>query len=91
MRIKLLILLLTLVVLVGISGSYVVGGLQAYARYQQSSFANQQHCGGQPPVHICVRVPAEIFSAFTLLMSQISIPFLRWIIAATLLSRSLLM
>jgi hypothetical protein len=64
MRKKLLILLLTLVVLVGISGSYVVGGLQAYARYQQSSFANQQHCGDQPPVHICVRVPAEIFSAF---------------------------
>ncbi|MFL5629599.1 MAG: transglutaminase family protein, partial [Ktedonobacteraceae bacterium] len=64
MRKRLLILLLTLLVLLGISGSYVVEGLQAYSHYQQSSFANQQHCGGQPPVHICVRVPAEIFSAF---------------------------
>ena len=64
MRIKLTILLLTLVVLTGLSGSYVVGGLQAYTRYQQSSFANQEHCGGQPPVHICVHAPAMIFSAF---------------------------
>jgi hypothetical protein len=64
MRNKLLILLLTLVVLVGISGIYVAGGLQAYARYQQSSLANQRHCGDSPPVHICVRAPAEIFSAF---------------------------
>src|SRR5437764_3149084 len=64
MRIKLTILLLTLVVLIGLSGSYIVGGLQAYTRYQQSSFANQEHCGGQPPVHICVHAPAMIFSAF---------------------------
>ncbi len=61
---RLLILLLTLVVLVGICGTYVAEGLQAYAHYQQSSFANSRHCGDTPPVHICVRVPAEIFSAF---------------------------
>ena len=64
MRTKFTILLLTLVVLVGLSGGYVVGGLQAYSRYQQSNFANQEHCGGQLPVHICVRTPASIFSAF---------------------------
>src|SRR5205814_6084925 len=27
-------------------------------------FANQEHCGGQLPVHICVHVPLAIFSAF---------------------------
>ncbi len=64
MRKKLLILLLTLVVLVGISGTYVAGGLQAYARYQQGSLDNQRHCGDTPPVHICVRAPGEIFSAY---------------------------
>jgi len=51
-------------VLVGLSGGYVLGGLHAYSRYQQSSFANQEHCGGQLPVHICVHVPLAIFSAF---------------------------
>jgi hypothetical protein len=61
---KLMILLLTLVALVGLSGGYVVGGLQAYLRYQQSSLANQEHCGGQAPVHVCVHAPAAIFSAF---------------------------
>jgi Transglutaminase-like superfamily len=64
MRTKFVILLLTLVVLVGLSGSYVVTGLQAYSRYQQDSVANQQHCGGQRPVHVCVRTPAAVFSAF---------------------------
>ena len=64
MRTRLIILLLTLLVLVGLSGGYVVGGLQSYSHYQQSSFANQEHCGDQPPVHICVRVPAAIFSAY---------------------------
>ena len=61
---KLTTLLLTLVVLVGLSGGFVVGGLQAYSRYQQSSVATQEHCGGQPPVHICVQTPTAIFSAF---------------------------
>src|SRR2546423_10659482 len=50
--------------IIGISVSYVVGALQAYSSYQQSSFANQEHCGGQLPVHICVHAPAMIFSAF---------------------------
>jgi len=61
---KLMILLLTLAVLVGFSGGYVAVGLQAYSRYQQGSLASQEHCGGQPPVHICVRAPSAIFSAF---------------------------
>lgn len=64
MRTRLIILLLTLFVLVGLSGGYVVGGLQSYSRYQQSNFANQEHCGDQPPVHICARVPIAIFSAY---------------------------
>ena len=64
MRTRLIILLLTLLVLLGFSGGYVVGGLQSYSRYQQSSFANQEHCGDQLPVHICVRLPAAIFSAY---------------------------
>ncbi len=64
MRTRLIILLLTLFVLVGLSGGYVVGGLQSYSHYQQSNFANQEHCGDQPPVHICVRAPLAIFSAY---------------------------
>lgn len=59
---KLAILLVTLTALVGISGFYVAGGLQAYSRYQQSF--SQEHCGGQSPVHICVQAPQEIFSAY---------------------------
>ena len=39
-------------------------GFQAYSRYQQSSIASQEHCGGQSPVHICVQSPTEIFSAY---------------------------
>ncbi len=61
---KLTILLLTLTVLIGLSGWYVIGGIQAYSRYQQSSIANQEHCGGQSPVHICVQAPSTIFSAY---------------------------
>src|SRR2546430_1240617 len=64
MRIRLTILLLTILALVGLSGGYVVGGIQSYSRYQQSNFANQEHCGDQPPVHICVRAPSAIFSAY---------------------------
>src|SRR5256886_6242399 len=64
MRIRLTILLLTILVLVGLSGGYVVGGTQSYSRYQHSSFANQEHCGDQPPVHVCVRTPSAIFSAY---------------------------
>src|SRR5713101_6174582 len=61
---KLAILLLTLTILIGLSGWYIVGGIQAYSRYQQSSIASQEHCGGQSPVHICVQSPSEIFSAY---------------------------
>ena len=58
---KLIVLFLTLVVFVGISGGYVVGGLQAYFRYQHTL-----SCGGQTPVHICVPQLSQspILSAF---------------------------
>ena len=59
---KLAILLLTLTGLAVISGGYIVGGLQAYSRYQQT--VGQEHCGGQKPSHICVQAPAEVFSAY---------------------------
>ena len=61
---KAAILLLTMMVLTGLSGWYIVGGMQAYSRYQQSSIASQEHCGGQSPVHICVQSPSEIFSGY---------------------------
>jgi hypothetical protein len=61
---KVAILLLTMMVLTGLSGWYIIGGIQAYSRYQQSSIANQEHCGGQSPVHICVQSPSEIFSSY---------------------------
>ena len=61
---KAAILLFTMIVLMGLSGWYIVGGIQAYSRYQQSSIASQEHCGGQSPVHICVQSPLEIFSAY---------------------------
>jgi hypothetical protein len=61
---KAAILLLTMMVLMGLSGWYVVGGIQAYSRYPQSNIASQEHCGGQSPVHICVQSPLEIFSAY---------------------------
>jgi len=58
---KLTVLFLTLVVFVGISGGYVVGGLQAYFRYQHTLL-----CGGLSPVHICVPQLSQspILSAF---------------------------
>src|SRR6266516_1118817 len=61
---KAAILLLTMMVLMGLSGWYIVGGIQAYSRYQQSSIASQEHCGGQSPVHICVQSPSEVFSSY---------------------------
>lgn len=64
MRKKLVLLVLILAFLVSLAGGYVVGGLRAYARYQQSSMASQEHCGGQSPVHICVRTPLALFSAY---------------------------
>lgn len=61
---KKILFLLTLVALVVFSFFYVSSGIQAYARYQQSSLANKEHCGGQSPVRICVRSPQAVFSAF---------------------------
>lgn len=61
---KYVVLLLVLAVLVALSGAYVMTGSQIYSRYQQAVLANQQHCGGQPPVHICVHAPDNIYSAF---------------------------
>ena len=64
MRKKLVVLVLILVVLLSLASGYVVSGLNAYARYQQSSIASQEHCGGQAPVHICVKAPLDLFSAY---------------------------
>ncbi len=61
---KLVMLFLTMIVLIGLSGLYIAGGIQAYSRYQQSNIAFQEHCGGQSPVHICVETPSEILSAY---------------------------
>jgi hypothetical protein len=58
---KLAVLFLTLTLLSGFSGWYIATGIRAY---QQNSVASQEHCGGQSPVHICVRVPPPIFSAY---------------------------
>lgn len=64
MRGKLIALFCSLAILAGLSGGYIVGGLQAYSLYQKKNLAAQEHCGGQSPVSICVRAPAAIFSAF---------------------------
>lgn len=64
MRKKLIVLALILALLGGLASGYIINGLSAYARFQQSSTANQEHCGGQAPVHICVRTPLDTFSAY---------------------------
>ena len=64
MRKKLLLLLLLLLVLLGGSSAYVVEGTEAYARYQRSHIALKRYCSEQDLVHICVRAPSAIFSAF---------------------------
>jgi hypothetical protein len=64
MRNKLVVLVLILAFLVSLASGYVVNGLNAYARYQQSSVSNQEYCGGQAPVHICVKTPLDTFSAY---------------------------
>lgn len=58
---KVIVLSLAVMVLFGLSAGYVAGGIQAYSHYSQD---NQEHCGGQVPVHVCVQVPSSIFSAF---------------------------
>jgi hypothetical protein len=64
MRKKLVVLVLMLAFLISLAGGYVVGGLHAYGRYQKNSMASQEHCGGQTPVHICVKTPLALFSAY---------------------------
>lgn len=61
---KLIMLIFILLALSGLTAAYVVGGTQAYSRYQQSHIATQRHCADQAPVHICVVSPAALFSAF---------------------------
>ena len=61
---KKILYLLTLTALTALSTLFVVGGTQTYSRYQQSSLANEEYCGGQSPVRICVRAPQAIFSAY---------------------------
>jgi hypothetical protein len=61
---KLVLLFLTMIALIGLSGWYIAGGIQAYSRDQQSNLAIQEHCGGQSPVHICVQAPSVILSAY---------------------------
>ena len=62
-RVYVLLFFVLTALLVG-SGVYVTMGMQAFSRYQQNMQASQQHCGGQLPVHVCVRAPTAIFSAF---------------------------
>lgn len=64
MRKKLVVLFLILAFLMSLAGGYIALGLRAYARYQQSSVASQEHCGGQAPVHICIKTPLTVFSAY---------------------------
>ncbi len=61
---KKILFLLTLGAVTVFSVLYIVGGMQIYSRYQQSSLANEEYCGGQSPVRICVRSPQALFSAF---------------------------
>jgi hypothetical protein len=61
---KLTMLFLAIGMLSGLSGFYVVNGLQAYRNSRQNTFALAEHCGGQSPVHICVKAPDSLFSAF---------------------------
>ena len=61
---KLIMLFLAIGMLSGLSGFYVVNGLQAYTNSQRDTAALAEHCGGQLPVHICVKTPVSLFSAF---------------------------
>jgi hypothetical protein len=61
---KLILLSSILIVLLVFSGVYVIGGTQAYMRYQQANIENQKHCADQAPVHVCIDTPSGIFSAF---------------------------
>jgi hypothetical protein len=61
---RFMILLLTFVVLLVLAVSYVLVGLEAYASYEKGIMEGMIHCGGEPPVRVCVRVPPAVFSAF---------------------------
>lgn len=61
---KLTILFLAIGMLSGLSGFYVVNGLQAYRNLRQNTIALAEHCGGQSPVHICVKAPDSLYSAY---------------------------
>jgi hypothetical protein len=61
---KFIVLSFIVLALLALSGVYIVGGTQAYVRYQQANVAGQMHCSDSPPVHICVDSPSAIFSAF---------------------------
>jgi hypothetical protein len=61
---KLIFLFLLLLVLLGGSSVYVIEGIEAYSRFQRTHMALQRYCGDQASVHICVRAPSAIFSAF---------------------------
>ena len=61
---KRILFLLTLAALSAFSVFYVSDGMQAYLRYQQNNLTNEEHCGGQSPVRICIRSPQAVFSAF---------------------------
>ncbi|HLJ32951.1 MAG TPA: transglutaminase family protein [Ktedonobacteraceae bacterium] len=61
---KLTMLFLAIGMLSGLSGFYVVNGLQAYTNSQKGTVALAEHCGGQTPVRICVKAPDTLFSAF---------------------------
>lgn len=61
---KLAVLFLSVIALSGLSGFFVVGGIQAYGRFQSGIVSETEHCGGQAPVNICVYTPPAVFSAF---------------------------
>ncbi|MBO0781509.1 MAG: hypothetical protein J2P37_22035, partial [Ktedonobacteraceae bacterium] len=61
---KNIVLFFTLLGLLAFSGAYIAGGVQAFSRFQQDNLEQQEHCGGQAPVQICVQAPRAIFSAF---------------------------
>lgn len=58
------IFLLAVTLVTIFSALYVVGGTQAYSRYQQANLADREYCGGQSPIHVCVRAPRAIYSAY---------------------------
>ncbi len=64
MRKKFILLFSIVFVLLAFSGAYIMGGAQAYTRYQQTALATQHYCSDQSPVHICINAPKAIFSAF---------------------------